>query len=78
MGSKPIEWGAIRDEHDRAMIKDMYEAAQKGKVLHKLQRVKDLMDPSRVRNRAVRAAQTQRALFFAHVEESAVLGRTRL
>ena len=45
MGSKPIEWSAIRDAHDRAIIKDMHEAAQKGKVLHKLQRVKDLMEP---------------------------------
>jgi hypothetical protein len=45
MGSKPIEWSAIRDEHDRAILKDMYEAAQKGKVLHKLRFVKDLMDP---------------------------------
>ena len=27
--SATFDWGAIRDEHDRMMIRDLYEAAEK-------------------------------------------------
>jgi hypothetical protein len=43
--SATFEWSAIRDEHDRMMMKDLYEAAQKAGALHKLAGIQNLSDP---------------------------------
>jgi len=45
VSKETIEWSAIQDEHDRVMIKDLYEAAEKADALHKLAGIRDLTDP---------------------------------
>jgi len=34
--SATFDWSAIRDEHERTMIRDLYEAAEKAGALHKM------------------------------------------
>jgi hypothetical protein len=45
VSTETIEWSAIQNEHDRMMIKDLYEAAEKANALHKLAGIRNLMDP---------------------------------
>jgi hypothetical protein len=45
VSKETIDWSAIQNEHDRMLIKDLYEAAEKANALDKLAGIRNLADP---------------------------------